>query len=154
MEYTIKSMDGDITMSNKNNFKGLKDKLIKENEEKYSEEAKNKYGDDTVKASAKKFGNMTEEQFATFMSLQEEINIKLAEAMKTNDPSCEISQKVAKLHKEWLGYTWNFYSEEAHAGLAQMYVDDERFTAFYDNACGTGAAIFLRDIIYLFTNTK
>ena len=153
LEETIKSIDKEITMSNKNKFKGLKDTLIKENEKNYGKEAREKYGDDSVNASVKKYGNMTEEEFTKFMDLQEEINLKLSQAMKTNDPSCDFSQEVAHLHKEWLGYTWTFYSKEAHAGLAQMYVDDERFTAFYDTACGIGAAEFLRDIINIFTST-
>lgn len=35
------------------------------------------------------------------------------------------------------------YSKEAHAGLAKMYVDDERFTAYYDQP-KPGAAEFLK----------
>ena len=36
------------------------------------------------------------------------------------------------LHKEWLGQTWKQYSEEAHKALVEMYLADERFTAYYD----------------------
>ena len=31
--------------------------------------------------------------------------------------------------------------------MAEMYVADERFTAYYDNQAGQGAAQFLRDAI-------
>ena len=44
----------------------------------------------------------------------------------------------------------NDYSKEAHAGLAQMYVDDERFTAHYDEK-QPGTAAFLRDAILIYT---
>ncbi|GGE34653.1 hypothetical protein GCM10011391_11680 [Pullulanibacillus camelliae] len=45
---------------------------------------------------------------------------------------------------------WVKYSEEAHAGLAQMYGDDERFTAYYD-AVRPGATAFLREAILIYT---
>ena len=44
------------------------------------------------------------------------------------------------------GYTWAKYSPQAHKGLGQMYVADERFTAYYD--AGTpGCARWLCDAI-------
>lgn len=43
--------------------------------------------------------------------------------------------------------------KEAHAGLAQMYVDDERFTAFYDKH-QPGLATFLRDAVLVYTGLK
>jgi hypothetical protein len=57
------------------------------------------------------------------------------------------------LHKQWLSYYWSEYSKEAHAGLAQMYVDDERFKAYYDEK-QPGTAEFLRDAIYIYTSFK
>ncbi|MFA6983864.1 MAG: TipAS antibiotic-recognition domain-containing protein, partial [Sedimentibacter sp.] len=45
------------------------------------------------------------------------------------------------------------YDKEAHANLAQMYVDDERFTAYYDKA-QPGATEFLRDAIWIYTGRK
>jgi len=45
------------------------------------------------------------------------------------------------------------YSKEAHAGVAQLYVDDERFTAYYDKE-QPGTAAFLRDAILIYTGFK
>jgi len=42
------------------------------------------------------------------------------------------------------------YSKEAHAGLAKMYVEDERFAAYYDKD-QPGTAEFLRDAILIYT---
>ena len=47
-------------------------------------------------------------------------------AFQTGDPAGDQAQEAVKLHRQWLGYYWNSYSKEAHIGLAQMYVDDER----------------------------
>ena len=41
------------------------------------------------------------------------------------------------------------YTPEAHRGMGQMYVADERFRAYYDGPCGDGAAQFLCDAIGL-----
>lgn len=44
------------------------------------------------------------------------------------------------------------YSKEAHVGLAQMYIADERFTAYYDERSVVGAAQYLHDAIVAYTN--
>lgn len=150
VEQTIASVKGDVKMANKEKFKGFKQKMIDDNEKKYGKEIREKYGNDTIDKSNKLFANMSEEDYNKFTSLSEEINKTLLEAFKTNDPSSELAQKVANMHKEWLLYTWPKYSKEAHAGLAQMYVDDERFKAYYDKE-QDGLAEFLRDSILVFT---
>lgn len=48
-----------------------------------------------------------------------------------------------------MSYTWSNYSKEAHAGIAQMYVDDERFTKYYCKK-HPGLAVFLRDAIVIY----
>ena len=83
--------------------------------------------------------------------LSYEILALLEEAMETNNPESELAQVLAKKHHEWLGYTWPSYSKEAHAGLAQMYVADPRFTAYYDEKIKPGAAQFLCDAILVYT---
>lgn len=150
VEQTIASVKGDVKMDNKEKFKGFKQKIIDDNEKKYGKEIRTKYGNDTIDKSNKLFTNMSEEDYNKFNSLSEEINKTLLEAFKTNDPSSDLAQKVANMHKEWLLYTWPKYSKEAHAGLAQMYVDDKRFKAYYDKE-QDGLAEFLRDSILIFT---
>jgi len=57
------------------------------------------------------------------------------------------------LHRQWLSYTWENYSQEAHASLAQMYVDDERFAKYYNDK-QPGGAEFLRDAILIYTGSN
>jgi hypothetical protein len=68
-------------------------------------------------------------------------------------PASELAQKAADLHREWLSYSWNSDSKEAHAGLAQMYVADEKFTKYYDKE-QPGLALFLRDAIFIYTGIR
>lgn len=153
VEKTISMTEGRITMSDKEKFQGFKQNLLDENEKKYGKEIREKYGESTIAKSNEKFMNMTEEQYNEVTRLAETIIEKLNQAMKTNDPASEIAREVADLHKKWLCHYWDTYSKEAHAGIAQMYVDDERFTAYYDKE-QPGAAKFLRDAIFIYTGQK
>ena len=153
VEKTISLTEGRIQMSNKERFEGFKKKMIEENEKKYGKEIREKYGNDTVNRSNEKVMNMTQEQHDEVTALAEQVTVTLAEAFKTGDPAGDLAQKAADLHKQWLCYYWNEYSKEAHAGLAQMYVDDERFTAYYDKE-HPGTAEFLRDAIHIYTGSK
>jgi DNA-binding transcriptional MerR regulator len=153
VDKTIALNEGRITMSNKEKFEGFKKKMVEENEKKYGKEIREKYGKDKVEASNAKVMNMTEEQYQEVTALAEQVHTTLAEAFKTGDPAGELAQKAANLHKQWLTYYWKEYSKEAHAGLAQMYVDDERFTAYYDKE-QPGTAEFLRDAILIYTGQK
>ncbi|MGI5999295.1 MAG: MerR family transcriptional regulator [Lutispora sp.] len=153
VEKTIAFMEGRIIMSDKEKFEGFKKKMIEENEKKYGNEAREKYGNEAVDESNKKLMNMTQEEYDKAVKLEKEFRDTLAEAFKTGDPAGELAQKAADLHKQWLTFYWSQYSKEAHAGLAQMYVDDERFKAYYDDK-QPGTAEFLRDAILIYTGMK
>jgi DNA-binding transcriptional MerR regulator len=153
VESTIASNEGRITMSNNEKFEGFKQKMVEDNEKKYGKEIRERYGDETVDKSNQKVLNMSQEQHDSVTKLAEEVQSALAEAFKTGDPSSELAQKAAELHKQWLTFYWDQYSKEAHAGLAQMYVDDERFTVYYDKE-QPGTAEFLRDAIHIYTGMK
>ncbi|MEE6450578.1 MerR family transcriptional regulator [Gottfriedia acidiceleris] len=150
VEKSIAQTEGKIKMSNKEKFEGFKKDMIEENEKKYGKEVREKYGDEVVNKANQKVMNMTEDDHKEVTRLAEELTKTLAEAFKTGDPSSEIAQKAADLHKQWLTFYWSKYSKEAHAGLAQMYVDDERFRAHYDKE-QPGTAEFLRDAIHIYT---
>lgn len=96
---------------------------------------------------------MTEEQYSLVKKLSAELMDTLKEAYKTGDPAGESAQKAADLHRQWLSYFWESYTKEAHAGVAQMYVDDARFTAYYDKE-QPGTAEFLRDAVLIYTGMK
>ncbi len=147
---TISSKERSAIMSDKEKFKGFKRKLIEENEKKYGKEARERFGDEVVNSSNNKLQKMTEEKYNEVTKLDSEIMETLKEAMKTGDPASNLAQKAAELHHQWLSYYWDSYSKEAHAGLARMYVDDERFRLYYDKE-QPGTAEFLRDAVLIYT---
>ncbi len=153
VDRTLAAKEGSITMSDKEKFEAFKQNMIDENEAKYGEEIRAKYGNETIDKSNAKLKGMTKNQHEQGEKLGEEVLEVLNEAFATGDPAGDLAQKAADLHRQWLGFYWDSYSKEAHAGLAQMYVDDERFTAFYDKK-QSGTAQFLRDAIYIYTGMK
>lgn len=150
LDESILEMKGMIRMKDTEKFKGLKEKNLEINEEKYGKEIREKYGEEVVLNSNRKYKEQSQETHEKAEKLATEILLKLYEVMDANDPSSLPAQEVAALHKDWISIYWPSYSKEAHRGLAQMYVEDERFKAYYDKE-KEGAAEFLRDIIDIFT---
>ena len=146
VQKSLQEARGERTMSDKEKFEGLKKDLIKKHEQAYGKEARETYGEEEVEASQRKLMRMSEESFSEFDQLDKEILEKLEKAEKTKDPGSDLAQEVARLHKQWLLYTWPSYTKEAHAKLAQMYVNDPRFGEHYQ-----GRAVFLRDAILIYT---
>lgn len=153
VDKTLAQREGRIKMTNKEKFEGFKQQMIDDNEKKYGEEIRAKYGDKQIDQSNKKFKDMTEEQYTEIENLGAEVLTVLAEAYATGDPAGELAQRAADLHRQWLSFYWGSYSKEAHAGVAQMYVDDERFKAFYDKH-QPGGAVFLRDAVLIYTGMQ
>jgi hypothetical protein len=119
-------------MSDQQKFAGFKQKLIDDNEKKYGAEIRAKYGDEQIDKSNQKIKAMTEKEHAEIEQLAADIHSILAKAFATDDPAGELAQKAADLHRQWLSFYWDSYSKDAHVGVAQVYVDDPRFTAYYD----------------------
>jgi DNA-binding transcriptional MerR regulator len=149
VEKTIAASKGEIKMTDKEKFEGFKQKLIEDNEKKFGKEVREKYGDAAVDASNAKLMGLTTEQYEKVQELSQQINETLKEAYRQGDPSSELAQHACALHKEWLCFFWKDYSKEAHLGLAQTYVDDPRFKAYYD-AIEEGCAEFLRDALQIY----
>ncbi|MFB5189838.1 MerR family transcriptional regulator [Alicyclobacillus fastidiosus] len=150
VEKTIAMTEGKITMTDQEKFEGFKRSMIEDNEQQYGAEIRTRYGNDAVDASNAKVLNMTPAQYEEVTQLELSLKSTLAEAFHTGDPESDIAQRAADLHKQWLSYFWPEYSKEAHARLAQMYVDDDRFRANYDKR-QPGTAEFLRKAIHIYT---
>ncbi|WP_416044933.1 MerR family transcriptional regulator (plasmid) [Clostridium tyrobutyricum] len=146
---TMKFMEGKIVMSNQEKFKGFLKKMVDDNECEYGDEIRKKYGNASVDFFNKKILDMSKERYIELEKLTDELNITLKAAFEQGDPSSELAKKACELHKKWLCFYWNNCTKEAHIGLTQMYVDDPRFTAYYDKI-EVGCAKFLRDAVYVY----
>jgi len=153
VEKTIEALEGERTMTDREKFEGFKKALVEQNEKRYGREARERFGEESVDAANARLLKMTEEEHKQASALAAEIEATLKEAMKTGDPGGELAQKAADLHRQWLTIFWGQYSKEAHSGLAELYVDDPRFTAYYDRE-QPGTARFLRDAIRIYTGSE
>ena len=136
-------------MTDKERFEGLKKNLIEENEKKFGKEIRARYGEETVAKSNAQMMGMDEKTYNEMNELGARLLEKLVEAEKTGDVYSPLAREVAMMHKQWLAYTWPSYNKEAHANLVRMYVDDERFNAYY-----LGKAAFLRDAVLACLNEE
>lgn len=152
LEKTLAAQEGREPMSDRDKFEGFKREMVEENERKYGKEARERYGEKTVDRANRKVMDMSKADHDRYAALAEQVLESLVAAMDAGDPAGELGLKTAALHREWLGAYWDHYSPEAHLGLAQMYVEDARFTAHYD-ARRPGAALFLRDAIAAYVET-
>ncbi|MER2260809.1 MAG: MerR family transcriptional regulator [Psychrobacillus sp.] len=150
VDKSIQEYERGIKMTDKEKFEGFKQELVDNNEDMYGEEIRNAYGNNVIDQSNALLKNMTKEQYEEVVKLEQDVLDSLKEAMVAGDPTSKLGQKTAKLHKQWISFHWPKYSKQAHAGLAEMYVADERFQAYYDKV-QTGAAQFLRDAIVEYT---
>lgn len=153
VEKTISAKKGESRMADHEKFEGFKQQLVDDNEAAFGKEIREKYGDAEVDRSNAKMLGMGQEQYEAFKRLEQEILEKLEHALKAGEPEGASGQEVADLHRQWLGFTWGSYEPKAHAGLAEMYVADERFAAYYEKA-GEGAAQYLRDAIIAYTDQR
>ena len=149
VEKTIASLEGRCTMTDEERFEGMKARAIAENEERYGAEVRQAYGDAAMDAANERMAGMSQEEWGDAKALEAAILEQLTAAKATGDPTGEAARKLCAMHARWLQMHWGegAYSPAAHAALAEGYVADQRFTAYYDEAAGEGATAFLRDAL-------
>ena len=70
VEKTLACMEGSTSMEDQEKFEAFKQGLVDENERRYGEEVRERWGDDAADASNAKLMGMTEEQFNTLHEKQ------------------------------------------------------------------------------------
>lgn len=142
---TIDSLEGDVVMSDKERFEGLKRAAVEANEKTYGAEARERYGDAAVDAANERLLAMDEAEWNDKEQLEDAIIEQLKEVMRSSDATGAEAQKLARMHARWIAMHWGegAYSREAHLQLAQAYLADARFTAYYDERAGEGATAVL-----------
>lgn len=144
---TIRTQERKEIMSDEKKFEAFKRQLVEENERLYGAEAREKYGDAQVNASNAKVMGVTLEQFQAYERLGQEILDKLSAAVAAGaDPAGEAGEEITGLHRRWLTIMGDKYDAQRHRGIAELYVQNERFTAYYDKE-RPGCAQFLRDAV-------
>ncbi|GKQ43136.1 MerR family transcriptional regulator [Companilactobacillus sp. RD055328] len=150
IEQTLEYYKGEQEMTNEQKFESFKKQQIQKNEEQYGQELRTNYGNEVVEASNKKYESLTETDMHEMKEVEEELFTNLKELTKLGNVENAIGKRVYELHKKWLNFTWASYSTDAHKGLADMYLADERFADYYNFAVDKKATQMLHDAIYLY----
>lgn len=147
VEQTIRHMKGECQMADREKFKALKKSLVQGNEIKFGAEARAKYGDAQVDAASKNMMGLSEEDFARWQALEQQILQELEAAVQAGQSAdSEKGREIAQLHRDWLRFTLPGYTPAQHKGIAALYVADERFTQYYDRRI-PGCAQWLSDAV-------
>lgn len=119
--------------------------------EEYAKEAKEKWGGTAAyKESAEKTAGYSADKWNSVNSAMDEIIAEFAECLRNGfAPDSKEAQELVKRWQDFI--TDNYYTctKEILAGLAEMYVSDERFMKNIDRH-GDGTARFMSDAIKVY----
>lgn len=142
------TLKGGETMNTDDLFKSFGDDQLL----KYQEEAKTRWGNsDAYRQSIEKVKKWTKKDYEEFKKKGKEFTKELAQAMDRDIKSPEVQALVEK-HRQGIEYFYEC-SPEMYRNLADMYVNDPRFTKYYDKH-KSGLAKWLRDAIYYYCDQK
>lgn len=144
VEKTILHLKGEIEMANEERFEGFD---FRKNP--YEEEARKRWGDQTVDRSNEVIRNMSKEEQKAFAQSFDAIYRNLA-SLRHLPPDSEKAQAAIKEWYELLNKI-NYYSLEMFKALGQIYVDDQRFTKNIDQY-GEGLAQFMCEAMAVFAD--
>jgi DNA-binding transcriptional MerR regulator len=146
---TLEAEERNEAMHDEKKFEAFKRKAVEENEAKYGKEVRRRYGDQEADRANAAVMGMSREQYENQTTLDEEIRRRLEAAVNAGqNPSDDEGREIVRLHKRWLVGTGMPYEVNRHKGIAELYVADERFTAYYDRTV-SGCARFLRDAVQI-----
>ncbi|MFD3327056.1 MerR family transcriptional regulator [Streptomyces sp. NPDC058701] len=114
----------------------------------HAEEVERRWGGtDAYAESQRRSAGYTKDDWQRIQDQADDLNRRLVALMDSGaSAESEQAMDLAEEHRGWI--TGNHYacSYEMHTCLGEMYVADERFTAYYD-ALRPGLAVFVRDAI-------
>ncbi|QBI19794.1 MerR family transcriptional regulator [Egibacter rhizosphaerae] len=116
--------------------------------EDYEDEAYERWGDTDAWAQSKqRTARYTADDWRAIQAEGAEIEQGLAAALADGEaPDSERAMDLAEAHRQHLVRWFYDCGHEMHRGLGRMYVDDERFTAYYERVA-PGLARFLHEAI-------
>lgn len=153
LSQTLVYYQGGTKMNDSEKFAAFKANKIAENEAQFGKEIREKYGEKAVRAANDKWSHLTPSQYEQLQEAEIALfaNLKILAQSDQIDLDSTIAHQVFDAHKAWLQVAAPFYNQKYHRGLADMYVADERFAAYYNDRVEADVVDILHDIIYHYT---
>ncbi len=143
VEKTLLNLKGDHAMlKDEELYEGFSSEQIKE----IKQEVKEKYDPARVAESERRVKKMSKEQLSWIKEEQNDIPARMALLMDRNVRDSEVQTLVERHHK----LIESFYDApyDVYLGLSNLYVQDDRFRAFYDKHKAGLAQYFQEAIAY------
>lgn len=116
---------------------------------RYEDEVVQRWGRNAWDNSNRTWAALGPEGQRAHQAEQEALAAALAQASVSGaDPGAEDVQELITRHYRWVSTFWT-PNREAYVNLGQMYVDDPRFAANYDQHA-EGATVFIRDAMTIY----
>lgn len=147
IDKTINSMEKNKPLSEYDRYGALSDDQV----ESYKEEVRQKYGEKAFRESQERYGKLTEADKKRIGDR----GIAITQAVADNMDKGIKSKEVQSAIKDWHDHIHNFYdcSLEIFRGLGNLYVDDKRFTAYYEKV-KPGLAQFMHEAMDYYCDKK
>lgn len=148
VEATITALEEGRSIMPKNMFEGF-------DHTKYDAEVRERWGEEAADRSNAWWSGLGAEGQATFRQEVEDLNAAWDEVIASGTtPDAAPAQQIAARHVAWLrsAVPGKEMSKALVKGMAQMYVDDERFAANYNRISPAGPQ-FVRDAVHLWADT-
>lgn len=152
VDRTLSSVEGGIKMSKKEMFESFDMTEIEKYKKDYAEEVREKYDKKVVEECDRKTSSYTKNDWKRIQGRGNEIFQKIAELMD-REPTDAVVQKLIGEYRQYI--TDNFYecTLEIFSGLADLYINDVRFTKNIDKH-GDGLSQYLHDAIKVYCDNK
>jgi DNA-binding transcriptional MerR regulator len=99
VQQTMHYYKGEIDMTDQEKFTAFKEQKIAENEAKYGEEIREKYGKETVEHSNQKYLNLTEEQMQEMAETETQLFEKIGMYLQQPEIESDLAKEIYELHK-------------------------------------------------------
>lgn len=118
-------------------------------EEEYASEAAERWGEsEAFETSRRRTAGYTKHDWERIKEETGDVERRVATALSAGvAPDSERGMTLAEEHRAVMARWFYDVSPEMHLALGRMYVEDPRFTAYYEEHVGPGAAVWLRDAI-------
>jgi len=148
LDRTLEALKGDGAMDVREMFDGFDMSKIEEHIERYADEARCRWGKETVDAVIDRTSQYPVERWAGIQRDWDTIFRTLAASMDKGPNHPDVQTSVANIRKLISDHFYDC-TLEIFRGLGDLYVNDERFTAHID-AYRAGLAAFLRQAIHIY----
>jgi len=148
VEKTMQHLRGEIKMSDKDFYTGFDE----EQQQRYAEEAAQRWGEETVAESTRRWNAYTPAQKNAILAENHQITQGIADNMDKGYASPEVQTWVARWHQ---AISTHFYpcSLETFEALGHSYVSDPRFTATYEKV-RAGLAAFMEQAMVFYCQKR